>query len=235
KTTRPKEIRRNLPEAAQDAILKALSFSASDRYTSALRFAEELARSLTGQPSSSGIDDQYSTEVKRGVTTTSGKIRVTTPENITQLSAALRHRRRSGLWLPVVTAAALLLAIGALIWKSGNRGPKPPPPPPPMTERLSYWMTVQKYRDGRPYPEPFKLAGAINFESDYHVRLHVSSRQSGFLYILNEGPAPAQDLPSYVLLFPSPTSNQSSAQLTANQRITIPELGDGFVFDREQG
>src|SRR5215468_12552827 len=236
--TKPKEVRRNLPEAAQDAILKALSFNASDRYTSALRFAEDLARSLTSQPPSSSVGgdgDQSSTEVKRGVTTASADARPTSPENATRISDAYRPRRRSMLWLPVVTVAALLLAIGALIWKSGGRGQKPPPPLPPMTERLSYWITVQKYRDGRPYQEPFKLAGEINFESDYHVRLHVSSRQSGFLYILNEGPAPAPDLPSYVLLFPSPTSNQSSAQLTANQQITIPELGDGFVFDREQG
>jgi len=236
--TKPKEIRRNLPEAAQDAILKALSFNASDRHISALRFAEELARALTSQPPSSsvgGVGDQSSTEVKTGVTTASADARPTSPENTTRISDAFRPRRRSMLWLPVVTVAALLLAIGALIWKSGDRGQKPPPPLPPMTERLSYWITVQKYRGGRPYQEPFKLAGEINFESDYHVRLHVSSRQSGFLYILNEGPAPAPDLPSYVLLFPSPTSNQSSARLTANQQITIPELGDGFVFDREQG
>lgn len=233
--TKPKEIRRNLPEAAQDAIMKALSFNASDRYSSALRFAEELARALTGQPLSSGIGDQYSTEAKQGVTTTSGKVRVTTPENATRFSDALRHRRRSRIWLPVVTAAALLIAIGALVWRYDNRGQKPPPDPPPMTEQLSYWITVQKYRDGKPYQEPFRLKNEINFESDYHVRLHVSSRRAGFLYILNEGPEPVNDLPSYVLLFPSPTANQGSAQLTENQHIVIPERGDGFVLDREQG
>jgi serine/threonine protein kinase len=233
--TKPKEVRRDLPEAAQDAIMKALSFNASDRYSSALRFAEDLARALTGQPLSTRIDDQYSTGVKQGVTTTSGKVRVTTPENPTRFSDASRHRRRSRIWLPVMTAAALSIAIGALIWKYGNRGQKPAPDPPPMTERLSYWITVQKYRDGRPYQEPFRLTSEINFESDYHVRLHVASRRSSFLYILNEGPEPVNDLPSYVLLFPSPTANQGSAQLTANQRIAIPELGDGFVLDREQG
>jgi serine/threonine protein kinase len=232
--TKPKEIRGDLPEAAQDAITKALAFNASDRYSSALRFAEELSRALTGRPSSPGMDDQYSTEVKRGVTTTSGKVRLTIPENATRLSDASRRGRRSGVWLPVAAAAALLIVTVALILKYGDRGRKPPPPPP-MKERLSYWMTVQKFRDGKPYQEPFRLAGEINFESDYHVRLHVSSRQSGFLYILNEGPEPAPDLPSYVLLFPSPTANRGSAQLTDNQQIAIPEHGDGFVFDREQG
>ena len=104
-----------------------------------------------------------------------------------------------------------------------------------MTERLSYWMMVQKYRDGRPYQEPFRLTSEINFENDYHVRLHVTNRQSGYLYILNEGPDPVNDLPSYVLLFPSPTANQGSAQSAANRQIAIPERGDGLFFDREQG
>src|SRR5262249_3296331 len=76
--TKPKEIRLTLPEAAQDAILKALSFSASARYPSALSFAEDLARALTGQPTAA---DQSSTEVKRGDTTASAEARLTTPEN----------------------------------------------------------------------------------------------------------------------------------------------------------
>ena len=104
-----------------------------------------------------------------------------------------------------------------------------------MTERLSYWMRVQKYRNRKPYEEPFKLTSEINFEKDYHVWLHVASRQSGYFYILNEGPKPTNGLPSYVLLFPSPTANQGSALLTANQQITIPERSNGFFFDKERG
>src|SRR5262249_26192574 len=229
--TKPKEIRSDLPEAAQDAILKALSFNAYDRFDSALRFADELARALTGQPPSSGVDGQHSTEVERGVTTASGKVRVTAPENVTRFSDASSRRRRSGLWLPVLTAAALLIATGALIWKSVDRGQKAPPQPPPMTERLSYWISVQKYRGGKPYQAPFRLTSEINFESDYHVRVNVASRRLGFLYIVNEGPDLVNGLPAYVLLFPSPTSNQGSAQLTQNQQIVIPEIGDGFFLD----
>ncbi|MGH9766147.1 MAG: serine/threonine-protein kinase [Blastocatellia bacterium] len=234
--TKPKEIRRNLPGAAENAILRALSFNASDRYASALQFAQELARSLTGQPLSSSAGDQYSTRVKQGVTTASAEARLTTPETATRFSGGSQSLwRRFKLWLPLAAGAALLIAAGALIWNSGDRGKILAPEPAPMTERLSYWMMVQKYRDGRPYQEPFKLTSEINFENDYHVRMHVTNRQPGFLYILNEGPEPAHGLPSYVLLFPSPTANQGSAQLTANQQIAIPERGDGFFFDREQG
>ncbi len=42
-------------------------------------------------------------------------------------------------------------------------------------------------------------------------------------------------LPEYVTLFPSPTANESKAELVANQQITIPEIGDGFFFDKDQG
>jgi len=234
--TKPKEIRRNLPEAAEDAILKALSFNSSDRYASALQFADELARALTGQPLSSSAGDQYSARVKQGVTTASAESRPTNPETATHFSNQSQpRRRRSGLRASLVAGVVLLIAAGALIWNSGDREQGHAPEPEPMTERLSYWMMVQKYRDGKPYQEPFKLTGEINFESDYHVRLHVTNRRSGFLYILNEGPKPVNGLPGYVLLFPSPTANQGLAQLTAGRQIAIPERGDGFFFDREQG
>jgi serine/threonine-protein kinase len=238
--TKPKEIRPNLPEVAQDTIMRALSFNASDRYASALQFADELARALTGQAASAS--NEYSTSIKRDPTTTSAQARPTTPETATRAFSSgdevPSRPGRSRLWLPLAAIAVAVIAAAIWIWNAGDRGQKftqPSPTPPPMTERLSYWMMVQKYRNGRKYDPPFKLAGEINFENEYRVRLHVANPQPGFLYILNEGPEPKNGLPSYVLLFPSPTANNGLAQLNANQQIAIPERGDGFFFDREQG
>jgi hypothetical protein len=108
-------------------------------------------------------------------------------------------------------------------------------------------MTVQKYRNGRPFEDPFRLAGEINFEKDYRVRLSVSSPQSGYLYILNEGPAPsdgrrpepgaavAESNPSpFIVLFPSTTANDGLSQLAENQRVEIPQQS-WITFDAEQG
>lgn len=95
-------------------------------------------------------------------------------------------------------------------------------------------MTVQKYRNGRPFENPFRLAGEINFEKDYRVRLNVSSPQPGYLYILNEGPSGADGASSFVVLFPSTTANDGLSYLAGNERVEIPEQS-WFTFDAEEG
>jgi hypothetical protein len=52
------------------------------------------------------------------------------------------------------------------------------------------------------------------------------------LYVLNEGPGAAQ--PEFVVLFPSPTANHGSPQLSAEQLVQIPEQS-WIEFDPEQG
>ena len=100
---------------------------------------------------------------------------------------------------------------------------------------LSYWITVQKYRDGKPYQEPFRLRDDINFEKDYRLRLRITSAQSGRLYLLNEGPAAGADqTPTFNVLFPSATTNNGSALLRENQQIQIPQQS-WFQFDEQQG
>jgi len=141
-----------------------------------------------------------------------------------------------------VAGIALLavLAFGLIIattWPRLRRSTvvEPAPPAVPAAERkLSYWMTVQKYRDGRPFQDPFRLAGEINFEKDYRVRLNVSSPQPGYLYILNEGPATATGASSFVVLFPSTTANDGLSYLAENQRVEIPQTS-WFQFDAEKG
>jgi hypothetical protein len=61
------------------------------------------------------------------------------------------------------------------------------------------------------------------------------SSQAGYLYIFNESPRLAGSPRSVNVLFPSPTSNKGSARLDGGQTVTIPDRGDGFVFDEEKG
>jgi hypothetical protein len=99
---------------------------------------------------------------------------------------------------------------------------------------MSYWITVQKYRDGKAYQEPFRLRDDINFEKDYRIRLYLTSSQSGRLYLLNESPSGADQIPTFNVMFPSETANNGSALLTQSQQIQIPQQS-WFQFDEQQG
>lgn len=140
--------------------------------------------------------------------------------------------------LAIVLIAMAVVAVtffGISVWRASrarNSAVITTPPPVPAVERtLAYWVTVQKFRDGKPYQEPFTLASEINFELDYHIRINVRSPQAGHLYILNEGPTAE---PDYVVLFPSSTANKGSAFLAGEQLVQIPE--ESWIrFDAEQG
>lgn len=137
--------------------------------------------------------------------------------------------------VPLLISATVvgLLVIGFTVWSSSrpNVLPTAPAAAPDIQRQLNYWMTVQKYRDGKAFEKPFRLASEINFEKDYRVRLNVNSPQPGYLYILNEGPSVDESLS---ILFPSPTANSGSSLLVKNQQIQIPEE-DWFAFDAQQG
>jgi hypothetical protein len=99
---------------------------------------------------------------------------------------------------------------------------------------MSYWITVQKYREGKAFENPFRLRDDINFEKDYRIRLNITSSQSGRLYLLNEGPPESDQIPTFNVMFPSETTNHNSAVLTENQQIQIPQQS-WFQFDEQQG
>ena len=141
-------------------------------------------------------------------------------------------------WLVVAVVAVLglLAAVFALnAWR--NRQVVEPaqiPAAPTVQRTLTYSITVQKFKNDKPYQRPFDLAGEINFEAGYRVRLNLSSPQGGYLYVLNEGPAqPGHDI-EYVAVFPSSTSNKGSEVVAANQTVIIPDKS-WLEFDKEEG
>jgi hypothetical protein len=94
---------------------------------------------------------------------------------------------------------------------------------------LSYFLAVQKYRDGKPYQTEFQSSGREIFEPGWQFKLNVSSPQEGFLYVLNEEPAPSGA--QFVLLFPLPSHNHGSAHLAANERFQT----GWYLFDDQPG
>ena len=144
------------------------------------------------------------------------------------------HRSRRV--MPIALACVVLagLAIGVMLWRRSRSGPATTVPATAVQRTVSYWITVQKYRNGKPYQEPFRLSDDINFEKDYRIRLNIASSQSGRLYLLNEGPAGADQTPTFNVMFPSETANNGSARVNENQQIQIPAQS-WFQFDEQQG
>lgn len=56
------------------------------------------------------------------------------------------------------------------------------------------------------------------FENGYKFRLNVSSPQSGYLYVFNEG-ADEKTGMSFTIIYPTPATNKGSAKVDANQTM----------------
>jgi hypothetical protein len=102
--------------------------------------------------------------------------------------------------------------IGFFAWSSLSTAPPEP------ERRITYWLTVQKMRDGEEYEEPVESAGQEVFESGWKFRLNIVGRRPGYFYLLNEVPASSGAI-GYSLLFPSPSINNGSARAPAHQPI----------------
>ena len=131
--------------------------------------------------------------------------------------------------------AIVVLGIAGIMWLMKSRPDVTPqvtanPVATDTGKTFSYSMLVQKDPGRYPGSKPFQLPGEVIFSPGDRIRLVVTAPEPGFLYIINESPDSSQNL-----LFPSSTSNNGSAEVAAGQSIRIPERGEGFVFDEQQG
>ncbi len=231
---KPRDVRPALPEAAEAAILKALAFDESARYTQARDFGDELSRALLGKREAVQKDSFSANpgpQIRVTLSTTGGAIRETVADAATRIEQPQRRRAVPFAWGAVASLVLIAAVIAAFLLR-----PKTAPAPPITTtvapqRSISYWVMLQKFRNGNPYQEPRRVLGDILFEKDYRISFHFSSAQPGFLYLINEGPQPKNDLPAYVLLFPKPKFNHGSAELEANQVMDTSWL----EFDGERG
>jgi serine/threonine protein kinase len=245
---------RKVPAELERIVSKTLAKNPDERYQTAKDMLIDL-RTLKKQL-------EFEVEIERSASSDSEATPVTTAKSVapgadsiagrSQAEPSESERRRYRKLVPAI-AVMLVLVVGLIIfanWSRSRRATVVTPasvPAAAFERKLSYWMTVQKYRNGQPFEKPFRLAGEINFEKDYQVKLNVTSSQSGYLYMLNEGPstgvgrgpqpgspAGVLDSSSFVVLFPSPTANEGLSYLAENQRVEIPQRS-WIIFDAEQG
>jgi serine/threonine protein kinase len=147
---------------------------------------------------------------------------------------------------PLLLLAALLAVIVVAIVSLWPIIPGWKPPDDKSIEKptseitLSYSLEVQKDPNRYPGDKPFILPDAILFSDGDRVRFLISSPQSGYLYIINEGPNRTNDLPQFNVLFPDTITNGGSAEIRANQRVQIPQPSskphlDWFILDKQTG
>lgn len=143
-------------------------------------------------------------------------------------------RRSKSLFRWTAGVGVLVLAIAALaawaIIRSRTKETKNPPAPAATDRLLSYGLTVQKMREGRPYQGPFESSGQEIFENGWKFRVHLTSQQAGYLYLLNEGPS-VGGATTYNLLFAASAENSNVPPVTANQKTETAWM----VFDEHQG
>lgn len=132
-----------------------------------------------------------------------------------KLAQALLEPRKAS--IPTWTKAAgglivlVLLSFGLFKYLRGTKDTGP-------NRSFTYWLTVQRMRDGKDYQEPFKSNGEEIFENGDKFRLNVLTPIPGYLYVMNEGPPEPNDT-SFTMIYPSLNMNDGSATLGANQTI----------------
>ena len=115
-------------------------------------------------------------------------------------------------WVKIIGASLLILiAISLGLYLILKKQPDPRP-----SRTFTYFLTVQKIRDGKPYDTPFKSNGDEKFETDDQFQLTVFGPITGYLYIMKEGPPESNDT-SFTMIYPNRTTNNGDASVGANQ------------------
>ena len=241
----PSDLRPALSSQANQLILRALSFSPPERFQTARDFGEALAGALTSEPAP--LDQTRAVPLPATQLPTQANLPVRETGNLASRTIAGRYEparvdtlNRAAYAAPVAAeepvgrrgwklsvAAVLIVLIGGAagfaVWKRdslfGGR-----------ERSLTYSLTVQKMREGKPFQGEFESSGQEIFENGWKFRLNVANRDDGYLYLLNESTGPGS-LSTYNVLFPESKMNGGSSRVIASQQLQT----DWMRFDDQQG
>jgi hypothetical protein len=93
-----------------------------------------------------------------------------------------------------------------------------PPPKPPPSRSFKYWLMVQEMYDGKEYQAPRKSNGDETFGNGNKFQLNISTTESGYLYVFNDGPL-EPGTASFKMIYPNSATNNGSASVGANQTV----------------
>ena len=252
---KPSDLRPSLSSQADEIILRALSFDPSQRFHSARELGDLLWRTLSEETTPVELRvaapgavpaTQLATDTNPPARFTGelGPKTIATPFAPAQVDSLAQSPIAAGLvadrapnrpW-PKIIAALFLLAViiagGAVVLRNRDVifGKKTDAIAALPERSLTYSLTVQKMRDGKPYQGEFESSGQEIFENGWKFRMNLTSPQEGYIYLLNEGPAEG-GVTTYNVLFPEEETNRGSPRITAGQNLQTAWMR----FDDHQG
>jgi tRNA A-37 threonylcarbamoyl transferase component Bud32 len=240
----PRQLRPDLPLEAESILLSALQFDAAKRPQNARAFGRELAGALR---KAAVKDNQKTAKGAPGRAT-----KEVSPFDLTDFTTVNRQQdlvgptteKKAGLlkWLAAAVILAVLFAVPAgYFLVKGLRSADPnlgrntnqdaiTVPADQGTEReLTYFLMVQKMRDGKPFEAPFQSSGREVYETGYKFTLSFTADANGYMYLFNEGPD-TQGQTGYYLLFPTKSANDGLSQVVEGRVVTTSQVT--FTGDR---
>lgn len=155
---------------------------------------------------------------------------IPTNRNFYVAPEVIRSRLKSKLPIYLGLAFVFLVSIGFGGWFALRNSAEMPAIKPEMTKTetsappivrnlrsLSYFLTVQKMRDGKPFQEPFQSSGQEIFENGYRFQMHFALPDDGYFYAFAEGLDEKGDS-VLKMQFPTPKSNNGNAKVSSKKQ-----------------
>src|ERR1043165_5310846 len=232
----PIDLRPMLATEARAILLRALSFDPANRYQSAAEFGDRLSHALTAGyetirvlPAHQAVMGTVQPQSKPSTPA------IPAPPNV--VAPWLGGRFKFVLSSFVIAVLGISLALYFIKRPKPNDSsvtpsvPSPTPPQESNSQRtFNYWLNVQKTRNGKPFQQAFLSSGKEIYETGYKFRLNVTSPDTGYLYLFNQGP-PSQSETSFTILYPTPRTNGGLATLGPNQLFQT----SGNIFAAPEG
>ncbi len=251
--TLPSVLRLEIPRKAESILMTALEFDPAKRPQNARAFGRYLAHELRvdNTESTDRFFASVRTEFARNPTLPMKAIDGQEFETIQRIKPAVtapEPQSSPGMpaWLKwgvaaVVVFAAIAIPTILFAWSLINdrliadqtanfaNAVNAKPLSAAAERELSYYLTVQKMRDGKPFEEPFRSSGQEIFESGYRFKMIFQSDTDGHIYLFNEG-LDADGKKQYSLLFPTASVNDAAAAVSAGEPIET--VGNEFTGER---
>lgn len=224
---RPSAILPNMPREAERILMQALEFDREKRPQIAKPFGRLLAHELM-------IDENDTDRFYASVKTefySSPTTAMPVPD-LAEVQTVKREKvpdppqpRPSVLkWLALAVVLLGSTSVGGYLFVQ-NIGLAPNTPVPaaaatdPGPERtVSYYLLIQKMRDGKTFQDPFRSSGRASVERGYKVGINFVPQFGGNFYIFNFG-ADDKGKNQFNILFPTPQRNGGRSQIEAGQLI----------------